>query len=98
MKKTFILDPEEKELLKSFENNEFVSVPNLKAQIRKYSNYAKATLNKLKHINIRITERDLFELKKKALDEGITCQTLISDIIHKYVTGKLKSIFDKSLK
>jgi len=98
MKKTFILDPEEIEMLKSFENNEFVSLPNLKAQIRKYSNYAKATLNKLKRINIRITERDLIELKKKALDEGITCQTLIADIIHKYVTGKLKSVFDNSLK
>jgi len=37
MKKTYVLDPEEQELLKSFENNEFVSVPNFKSQIRKYS-------------------------------------------------------------
>lgn len=94
MKKTYVLDPEEQELLKSFENNEFVSVPNFKSQIRKYSRYAKATLNKQKHINIRISERDLIELKKKACDEGITCQTLITDIIHKYINGKLKSVFD----
>ena len=94
MKKTYALDPEEHELLKSFENNEFVSVPNLKAQIRKYSKYANATLNKLKRINIRISERDLIELKKKALDEGISCQSLITEIIHKYISGKLKSVFD----
>jgi len=47
-----------------------------------------------KRINIRISERDISELKKKALDEGISCQTFVTDIIHKYVTDKLKSVFD----
>ena len=79
---------------KSFENNEFVSVPNLKTQIRKYSKYVKAMSNTIKRINIRISERDLIELKKKTFDEGISCQSLITDIIHKYISGKLKSVFD----
>lgn len=92
MKKTYILDPEEQELLKSFDNNEFVSVPNLKSHISKYSKYAKAMHETLKRINIRISERDLIELKKKALDEGISTQTLITNIIHNYIEGKLKSI------
>ncbi len=90
MKKKIIkLDNEEQELLKAYENDEFESVPNLKKEIKKYSNYAKATVKKNKRLNIRISERDLEAIQRKALADGIPYQTLISSLIHKFVSGRL---------
>jgi predicted DNA binding CopG/RHH family protein len=40
-------------------------------------------MNKTKNINIRISERDLYKLKAKAIEEGIPYQTLASSILHK---------------
>ncbi|HSX02582.1 MAG TPA: hypothetical protein VLI05_04710 [Candidatus Saccharimonadia bacterium] len=45
--------------------------------------YAKNTLNKTKNINIRLSERDLYRLRAKAIEEGIPYQTLASSILHK---------------
>jgi predicted DNA binding CopG/RHH family protein len=82
------LDREEKELLESFEKGEWHSVgdPNRLAEIR---SYAKTTLAKDKRISLRLSSLDLDSIQSKAIEEGIPYQTLISSIIHKYVTGKL---------
>ena len=45
--------------------------------------------NKTKNINIRISAYDIEKVKQRSAEEGIPYQTLISSIIHKYVTGKL---------
>ena len=45
--------------------------------------------NKTRNINIRISEYDLEKVKQRSADEGIPYQTLVSSVIHKYVTGKL---------
>ncbi|MDR1838986.1 MAG: antitoxin [Treponema sp.] len=45
--------------------------------------------NKTKNINIRISAYDIEKVKQKSAEEGIPYQTLISSIIHKYITGKL---------
>ena len=47
------------------------------------------TANKTKNINIRISEYDIEKVKQRSAEEGIPYQTLISSIIHKYITGKL---------
>jgi predicted DNA binding CopG/RHH family protein len=52
--------------------------------------YAESTMRKDKRMNIRISERDLKNLKIKAMEEGIPYQTLVSMIIHKYLAGKLE--------
>jgi predicted DNA binding CopG/RHH family protein len=44
---------------------------------------------KTKNINIRINEHDLAVLKSKAASEGIPYQTLISSILHKFVSDRL---------
>ena len=51
--------------------------------------YARNTLKKDKRLNIRISERDLNELQRKAVAEGLPYQTYVSSIIHKFVNGKL---------
>jgi predicted DNA binding CopG/RHH family protein len=45
--------------------------------------------NKSKNINIRISAHDIEKVKQRSAEEGIPYQTLISSVIHKYITGKL---------
>jgi predicted DNA binding CopG/RHH family protein len=45
--------------------------------------------NKTRNINIRISAYDIEKVKQKSAEEGLPYQTLISSIIHKYITGKL---------
>ena len=76
---------EEKEILKSVEAGEWVSVKDLPAQKEKYQRMAAATLRKDKRISIRFSSADLIRVKQRAAEEGIPYQTLITSIIHKYV-------------
>lgn len=84
------MDREEKELLKSFDKGEWRSVKNLKAEIKKYRAYAKETLKKDKRINIRVPSKDLEDIQRKAIEEGLPYQTFIASILHKYVNGRLR--------
>jgi predicted DNA binding CopG/RHH family protein len=77
------LSDEEREVYDAVENGEYVSVPNPKVEKTKAQAAAKATLNKTRNINIRLSERDLYKLKAKAIEEGIPYQTLASSILHK---------------
>ncbi len=81
---------EEKELIKSIDNNEWKSVVNLEEMKNQLKAAAKKTLLKDQRMNIRIAKRDLEGLKTRALEEGLPYQTLVSSILHKYVTGKLR--------
>jgi predicted DNA binding CopG/RHH family protein len=83
------LQPDELELLASYENDEWQSAKNVKEQKEQYSIYARATFRKDQRINIRISEKDLLDLQKRAMREGIPYQTLISSVLHKYVSGTL---------
>jgi predicted DNA binding CopG/RHH family protein len=83
------LDQDEKELLKSFEREEWRSVAGGEAEFQRYREYARATFTKDRRVNIRISSKDLEALQKRALEEGIPYQTLIASILHKYVGGRL---------
>ena len=87
--KKIILEAEEKDILDSYERGEWKSLKNSKAEIKKLSDYAKNTLQKDKRINIRMSSKDLDQVQVIAAQEGIPYQTLISSIIHKYVSGYL---------
>lgn len=82
------LSKEEKEILDAFEAGELESVPNVKKEISQHRQYAKNTLAKNKRINIRISERDLIHIQRKAVQEGIPYQTLIASVLHKYVASQ----------
>ncbi len=85
------LSKEEKEILKSFEEGEFKSVltPRRKKILQAV---AEETFKKDKRINIRISSRDLESLQRRALEEGIPYQTLVSSVLHKYVSGGLHDL------
>ena len=57
---------------------------------RLYSRYAKATFRKDRRLNIRLSSKDLEAIQKRALAEGLPYQTLISSVLHKYASGRLK--------
>ena len=83
------LTKEEKDILTSFENDEWEEIPNMEKEIKKHVEYAKATHRKDKRVNIRISQKDLESIQRKALEEGIPYQTLIASLIHKFINGKL---------
>lgn len=83
------LTKEEKDLLDSFENDEWVPIKNLPKRKKELMAYARNTLRKDKRLNIRISERDLLELQRKAVIEGLPYQTYVSSIIHKFINGTL---------
>ena len=83
------LSGEEQEIQDSFEKGEWVPVKNFSKRKAELMRYVRNTLKKDKRLNIRISERDLTELQKKAVSEGLPYQTYISSIMHKFVNGRL---------
>ena len=83
------LDRQERQLLASVERGEWKSVAGLARERKRYQEYAKATLKKDRRVNIRISAKDLEAIQHRALEEGLPYQTLISSLLHKYVSGRL---------
>ncbi len=83
------LNKEERDILKSYERNEWKPVKGAKSKFKFYSKYARETFRKDRRINIRISTKDLEELQTRALSEGLPYQTLISSILHKFVSARL---------
>ncbi len=83
------LQQDELELLASYEAEEWKSARKLKEQKEQYRTYARATFRKDRRVNIRISEKDLLDLQKRAIRQGIPYQTLMSSVLHKYANGML---------
>lgn len=84
------MNNEEKDILDSFEQDQWRPAKNRKREVKKLQQYARNTLQKDKRINIRMSSADLDRVRVIATQQGIPYQTLISSIIHKYVSGYLK--------
>lgn len=82
------LDEYENELLESIENGEWVSKGNVDERLKALQSYIK-NQNK-KAISIRVNENDIYELKKKALENSIPYQNIIQMLIHQFATNKIK--------
>jgi predicted DNA binding CopG/RHH family protein len=83
------LDPDEKTLAESVERGEWRSVGDFRRRRKRYQKYAESTLRKDRRINIRISEKDLLAIQKRAIEEGLPYQTLIASLLHKFATGRL---------
>lgn len=86
------LDAKEKEILHSVERGEWRPVRQLKNEKKRYARYAAATFRKDRRVNIRISSQDLESIQKRAVEEGLPYQTLISSLLHKYVAGRLREV------
>ena len=81
-------DEFEKEILESVEGGEWVSKGNLNERIKELQSYLKN--QKKKAISIRVSENDIYELKKKALENSIPYQNIIQMLIHQYANNKIR--------
>ena len=94
MSTNLILDDYEKDILADFEADKFESILTL-ARKEEIARIAEQSFKKDKRINIRLSSRDLSSIQRRAMEEGIPYQTLVSSILHKYVSGSLKDIAAK---
>lgn len=85
------LAKDEQDLLASLEAGEYVSTLTEKRK-KELESAAANTFKKDKRINIRISNRDLVAIQSTAFREGIPYQTLVSSILHKYVSGSLHDL------
>ena len=85
------LDKEEQEILDAYDSGEFESVMTDERR-KSIQQSAALTFKKNKRINIRLSGRDLSAIKRRALEEGIPYQTLVTSILHKYVSGSLYDV------
>ena len=84
------LDAYEKELLELDESGKISLAQSDEVEKSALMSAARETLQKDKRINIRMSGRDLLSLKRKANRFGMPYQTLITSILHQYVSGDLK--------
>lgn len=83
------LDSEEREILEAYQAGELESVVPSRQEIEAYRAAARAVSRKDKRINIRVSAPDLEQLQVRAMQEGLPYQSLITSILHKYVSGQL---------
>ena len=84
------LNKEELEILNKYEKGNLIQSKSLKEDVKEAKEVAKNTISKLKHISIRLSEKDIKKLKIKAIETGISYQTLIGALIHQYTENKIK--------
>lgn len=84
------LDQYEKDILSEYERGAFKSVVTSEASLRRYREYARATLTKNQRVNIRMSSLDLADIQARAAEEGIPYQTLMASVLHKFATGRLR--------
>ena len=80
------LSTEERDILDRFELR---SPPGAEREVEAARQAARNTFNKTKRVNLRVTERDFNLAHSRAREEGIPYQTLLSSVIHKYLSGQL---------
>ena len=83
------LDEYENEILDQFESGNLKSAGLSESEKDRLSKIASNTLKKNKRVNIRLSEHDLQAIQRKAIQEGLPYQTLISSLIHRYTNGLL---------
>ena len=81
----------EQDILKDFEKNNFIAVSDAEKKMMSAREAADNYMKRNNRVNVRISGSDLSMIKKTAIREGIPYQTLLASIIHKFVTGHLKS-------
>lgn len=85
------IDDYELELLDAVKNaSHFERVENFEDELLEAKNAAKNFLKKSKNVNIRIPEFDMLMLKRKSAELNIPYQTILSSLIHQYVTEQVK--------
>jgi predicted DNA binding CopG/RHH family protein len=79
---------EDKEYLESYEKDEWHSASNLQREIKRYQEYAATWLENNLTVCLTLPAEDFEMLKQKANKAGISYETLLTNLVHQYVTSK----------
>lgn len=82
------LDEEERELLESIENDEWVSIPNEKEEIARLRQMAIADRSRQK-IEVNLSLQDTGKIHNVAEQLGISVSAVVQEVMHKYLGGEL---------
>jgi predicted DNA binding CopG/RHH family protein len=82
------LDQEEQNLLESIENDDWVSIPNVKSEIQKFQEIAEQQIE-MQKLELQISKQDSDRIYNLANQLGLSVTNFAQDIIHKYLQGEL---------
>jgi hypothetical protein len=82
------LDDEERELMESIENDEWVSVPNVEEEMKRYQKIARAQIARQK-IEVNLSMQDTNKIYDLAEQFQKPVANLAQEIIHQYLGGEL---------
>jgi predicted DNA binding CopG/RHH family protein len=81
---------DETEMISALESGGYESLENERAEIQRYAEIFRESGNKVKRVNIRMTEWDVEKAQAMAMRQGLPYATLLTSILHKYFSGALK--------
>jgi len=81
------LDKFEQNILDSVENDEWHSKGNIQERLAELQSFLKH--EKKKAVSVRLSENDLYELKRKSLENGVPYQNIIQMLVHQYTSNKI---------
>lgn len=83
---------DEQAMISELETGGYDPISNEAAEIERITKIFKENGTKVKRVNIRMTQRDVEKAQALAIREGIPYATLLTNILHRYLTGRLKEI------
>lgn len=88
------LNQHEQEIVDAFDRDELVLHDPTPAMLARFAEAAENTTRKDRRINIRLSDHDLAGIQRKAAEQGIPYQSLISGLIHQFVEGQVATRSD----
>jgi predicted DNA binding CopG/RHH family protein len=85
------LTQEENNIIDYIESGKAKSIENLENEKQRFQKMAASYGAKKKAVNIRLPESDIYLLKQKALENGLSYQNIIQTLIHQYTHGKINT-------
>lgn len=85
------LTQEENEIIEYIESGQAKSVDNLESEKSRFQKMGASYGAKKKAVNIRLPESDIYLLKQKALENGLSYQNIIQSLVHQYTHGKIST-------
>lgn len=78
-----------KDLFSALSKGRLKSIKNISRETKKAKTAAENYLTKNARINIRLSQPDLTLIKRIAAEQGMPYQTLISSLLHRFITGRI---------
>ena len=78
----------DRDISQAYDKGHLKSTTPAKAELKRFQASARSTFIKDRRVNIRLSSPDLMDIQARAAEEGVPYQTLISSVLHKFLTGR----------